>query len=337
MRSVLILLCAALQTGVLGYMVFGRESVVSGGQRIHMATAPIDPRDPFRGDFVRLRYPLNNLNSAPARWVDTEKIPPKGAIIYAVLEQKPSGLFEVSHFTDRRPENGIFMRGRKSTHSRAGGNRAGDVRFGIEQLFVEQGSGIDIENKRGIRGGMQTAMEVEIAIDKKGTAIITDYRWSPLAIQIELTEHFRLQRDNSSAETAVNRKPALIATVKNVSDKSITLNNPGDNCGFTLEPANRDSVLSGAANSCSDTSTVAPLTLASGQSHLIEINLHEPRWHVIQDGQAEAADLRSFTSVNEMMRIVYRGSDSSADNATGVEFWKGDLLSQGFNSRGRVD
>ena len=42
-------------------MVFGREMVVQRGTKIGFATAPLDPRDPFRGDYVRLRYPLNAL------------------------------------------------------------------------------------------------------------------------------------------------------------------------------------------------------------------------------------------------------------------------------------
>jgi len=344
MRSVLILLCIALQLAVLGYMIYGRESVVSGGQRIYMATAPIDPRDPFRGDFVRLRYPVNNINSAPVQWSEPDKVIKKGDVIYALLEKKPSGLYEAVLFTDTRPKSGLFIRGRSSLRPFAtGGNWLSGVRFGIEQLFVEQGSGLAIEEKRGIRGGLQTAMEVEIAVNSKGTAVLTDYRWSDLAIQIELTQNFRTRTAAQSDQTTTDLNHHITLSVQNVSEDTVTLNNPGDNCGFRLEPADRESRYSEASNSCADLKSVAPLTLEPGQMHNIEIDLTDPRWFMNYSAKntVTTGDLRTFES-NEMIRIVYRGAgstlppSSSTDNEN-PKFWSGDLLSQGFNARGRVD
>lgn len=351
MRSALILLCVALQLGVLGHMVYGRESVVADGQRIYMATAPIDPRDPFRGDFVRLRYPANNINSAPGQWSSSDKALEKGDVVYALLEQKPSGLYEAVLFTDTPPESGLYIRGRStSVGSAITGRSQPRIRFGIEQLFVQQGGGIAIEKKRGIRGGLQTAIEVEIAVGKNGTAILTDYRWSDLGIQIELTDNFRLRAadaeqrvQSASGDDLRTDNNQLILSIQNVSENPITLNNPGDNCGFRLEPANRNSSYSEAANSCTDLNLLAPLTLAPEQKHLVEIDLANPRWFVEfnDNDSVTTGDLRTFNST-QMVRIVYRGAqailplNSSADSAH-HEFWRGDLLSQGFNARGRID
>ncbi len=346
MRSALILCCVAVQLGVLGYMVYGRESVVTGGQRIYMATAPIDPRDPFRGDFVRLQYPANNISSAPQQWSDNDNEPERGDVIYALLEEKPGGLHEVVLFTDMQPEDGLFLRGRRGRALRGGGSRA-SVRFGIEQLFVQQGSGIAIEEKRGVRGGMQTAMEVEIAVNKKGTAVLTGYQWSDLGIQIELSDNFRLRVPdaNQNAGQNINQNtdaggPHITLTIQNISEDPVTLNNPGENCGFRLEPANLESRYSEAPNSCTDLDVVEPLTLQPGQTHVIEIDLTDRRWLVRYDdnGKSSIGDMREFDN-NEMMRVVYRGAASSAraTDDEAPELWPGDLLSQGFNSRGRVD
>lgn len=346
MRSALILLCVVVQVAVLGHMVYGRESIVKNGLRIHMATAPIDPRDPFRGDFVRLRYPLNNLNSAPNQWSMPDKVLGKGDVIYAVLEKMPSGLYEAIQFTDTKPKTGIFIRGRKNHRGRSLGRNVIHARFGIEQLFVEQGKGKTIEDKRGIRGGMQTAMEMEIALDSKGTAVITDYRWSQLGIKLELTSNFALANnsvavaDNEQASQNVEKVlPQLRVTVQNVSDETITLNNPGDNCGFALEPANKESAFSAAANGCNVVGAADPLELSPGGVHLIELHLADPRWHVEHtvNGKKRSGDIRSMDRADEMMRIVYRAANSSVNSINGVQLWQGDLMSQGFNSRGRID
>lgn len=351
MRSALILFCIAVQLGVLAYMVYGRESVVAGGQRIYMATAPLDPRDPFRGDFVRLQYPANNINSAPQQWSDADNEVKKGEVVYAQLEEKPSGLHEVVLFTDTQPENGLFIRGRKASgRSFVGRGSQADVRFGIEQLFVQQGSGIDIEEKRGIRGGLQTAMEVEIAVNSKGTAVLTGYRWSDLGIQLDLGESFRLSAVDATANTSQNTTgnadsdtagPHIIVTIQNVSEDPVTLNNPGENCGFRLQPANLVSPFREAPNSCTTLDSVEPLTLLPNETHVIEIDLTDPRWFVEynDNGKLSTGDLREFDN-NEMMRVVYRGAvlPARAAGDSGVpELWPGDLLSQGFNSSGRVD
>lgn len=346
MRSGLVLLCIALQLGVLSYMVYGRESVVASGKRIYMATAPIDPRDPFRGDFVRLQYAANSTGSAPNLWSVPEEQLEKGDIVYALLEERPSGLHEVVLFTDIVPDTGLYIRGRRSSSRSLRGRRSQhEVRFGIEQLFVEQGSGIAIEEKRGVRGGLQTAMEVELAVDGKGTAVLTDFRWSELGIQIELTDSFRLNR---TGEDAGDEGPHIIVSVQNVSDSPLTLNNPGDNCGFRLEPAGVESKFSEAENSCTDLEEAMPLTLASGQTHTIEVNLSDSRWYVNfkNDGGIATGDLRQFEST-ELLRIVYRGvqmvklseksSIESEVSGSKPGYWSGDLISQGFNPRGRID
>ncbi len=102
MRSWIIAACIAGQLAVLAYMVFGREMVIQRGTKISIATAPIDPRDPFRGDFVRLRYPLNALSHAPVRWQPADYQPRKGDKMYAVLEQRPGGLYDVAYFSNIR-------------------------------------------------------------------------------------------------------------------------------------------------------------------------------------------------------------------------------------------
>lgn len=369
MRKILIAACIFAQLTVLGYMVFARENIISNGTKISLSTAPIDPRDPFRGDFVRLRYALNNLQNAPARWQPENYIAEKGDKVYAILALQPSGLHELEYFTNKKPENlsspeKIALRGRFTQHNGNFNNRRHGMKFGIEQLYVEQDSGIDIEQRQGVRGGMQNAMHVALSVSNTGTTVLTDYSWSELAIELEMTDQFALadneaisntEEPASSEEPAPSGEPptSIRVHIQNVSDAPVTLNNPGNNCGFTIEPAMRFNSAFVAVNTgCENSTVVAPMTLQPQQLTTLEIDLSEPRWHVqFNDNSTTnaeaptnpntAGDLRSFTSSTERFRIVYRSSaqsasvSSQAGNTNG--FWSGDLLSQAFNPRGVVD
>jgi uncharacterized membrane-anchored protein len=56
MRKTFIILAVILQLVVLAYMAGEREYILRRGKVIYLRTAPIDPRDLFRGDYVRLNY-----------------------------------------------------------------------------------------------------------------------------------------------------------------------------------------------------------------------------------------------------------------------------------------
>lgn len=357
MRSLIIGLCIAAQASVLAYMVYGRENIIATGQMVTIATAPIDPRDPFRGDYVRLRYPMNNFSSAPKRWTTESYAPRKGDQIYAVLKARNSGLHEVSYFTNKQPESNtpetaLYIRGRVQTNTQFFGRNSVNARYGIEQLYVQQGTGTDIELKRGIRGGMQTVMEADIAIGQDGTAVLTGYQWSSLGIELEVTESFGLVIDEQQTGSVVDSQntdlqtntdttvPPVRVQIQNVSEQSITINNPGDNCGFRIEPALRStSVFEEASNSCTANTESAPYTLAPEQVLSIDINLQDPRWHVALKGNEDSpsGDLRSFSEYSELFRIVYRTSPDNAATDSLAEYWQGDLVSQAFSQQGRVD
>jgi uncharacterized membrane-anchored protein len=380
MRRWVITACVAGQLAVLAYMVYAREAVIHGGTRVVIATAPVDPRDPFRGDYVRLRYGLNSLHYAPTRWQPADYAPAKGDKVYAILEPRPGGLHDVSYFTNLAPESGssdseddthvavegvrdprtLFLQGRiRQVQSWAGTNSV-DVSFGIEQLYVEQGSGLSIEERRGVRGGLQTAMHAHIALGTDGTAILTGHGWSPLAIGIEITPSFPLHAiegqmpaagepdvvmPDTDAPSSEQPPSPLILTVTNTSEEGIILNNPGNDCGFRLESAARaTSHFVEPEGVCAGLSA-EPVRLAPDQSLVMDLDLADPRWHMtlVADDVARTADVRGFTDNIEAFRLVYRSDHfpdrlpSAVDRPESSVFWQGDLVSQSFSSQGQID
>jgi len=337
MRSILLIACIALQLLVLASMVFSRESVIHGGQQVYLRTAPIDPRDPFRGDFVRLRYPMNNTSDVSVRWTDNDKSPGRGTKVYAILSESNEGLYQVEYITDSKPSSGLYIRGRAESKpyqlsADPGQPAAQALKFGVEQFFVEQGFGTVIENKQGVRGGMQVPLEVELAVGSNGTAVTTGYRWSLLGMELSFSD------PQTATDAQLESEPSgrsMVVTLTNVSEQTVLVNNPGNDCGFVLEPAQLHySDYQQAPNECDRTVGQALLTLESGKSYAIEVDLGDPRWYVTGDSGVPV-DLRTLPQ-NELFRIVYRSPVEPANDSSS-SVWTGHLPSQAFNGNGRID
>ena len=52
---------ALAQTGVLASMVVDRTLLLKTGREITLPIVPVDPRDLFRGEYVRLGYDINTV------------------------------------------------------------------------------------------------------------------------------------------------------------------------------------------------------------------------------------------------------------------------------------
>lgn len=119
----------------------------SMGEEILLKTAPVDPRDIFRGDYVRLSYEISMIdlnNVSYDRDFSTDDT------IYAALSKKEKfwTVDSVSHSIPSLAENQVCMRGGVSmTASRQIDNRVG-VEWGIESYFVPEGEGRKIERER---------------------------------------------------------------------------------------------------------------------------------------------------------------------------------------------
>ncbi|MDH4439756.1 MAG: GDYXXLXY domain-containing protein [Rhizobium sp.] len=55
------LLVAFAQTAILGSMIEGRASILRSGTEVLLKTAPVDPRDLLRGDYVVLSYDISTI------------------------------------------------------------------------------------------------------------------------------------------------------------------------------------------------------------------------------------------------------------------------------------
>ena len=101
----LVLLQVALLVGIIAY----RQYWVATGERVLLRTAPVDPRDIFRGDYVSLRYDISTL--------DLDGLGAKGSFkpnerVYVLLEKTQDGVFSAVSVSRGLPSGKRFIQGR---------------------------------------------------------------------------------------------------------------------------------------------------------------------------------------------------------------------------------
>jgi uncharacterized membrane-anchored protein len=327
-----LILAVAAQLLVLAWMAGEREWIVRTGQRVYLRTAPIDPRDLFRGDFVRLRYEINSVRredadaALSARAADRKR----HEVVYTRLRPAGEGLYEAAGTSATRPAEGPFLRGRTEDAWRMGWRGPGHflVKYGIEQLFVEQGSGRAIEERRGTRDALQVPMEVEVAVAPSGTAVIRGYRWSRLGMKLEVLRRPAPRNRNAPAPDSP-LSPKLRITLANASDAPLSVVDAGEHCAFHLVPVEWAPQPYPPASRACGVEQPAPRTiaLAPGSTYSAELDLSEPRWHVLAGGAP--AEIGALPGVAQF-RIEYRGAGDRP-------VWRGRIASQAFNASGVID
>lgn len=160
-------IAAILQTLVLGWMVVDRTRLLTTGQEIVLPIVPVDPRDLFRGQYVRLSY---EVSSVPLKLVEGPH-PQKAQAFYVTLEQQADGTWRPLKLTLEKPkavgDKQLVFKGRPLFHFPTIANSSVFVRYGIERYFVPEGEGPRLEAL-----ARDKKLAALIAVDKSGTAAI---------------------------------------------------------------------------------------------------------------------------------------------------------------------
>lgn len=160
-----------------GFIV-NKEYTLRTGTEVLLKTAPVDPNDLFRGEYVTLNYEISNLNIAELQAEETYF--DYNDRIYLSLELK-EGYGVPKKIYANPPENELYIAGKVkdvvyewgNSEEIGSGEDAGikelRVDYGIESYFVPEGKGMEIEGKQWTE---EQAVTVKIAIDKRGNALI---------------------------------------------------------------------------------------------------------------------------------------------------------------------
>jgi uncharacterized membrane-anchored protein len=160
---------ALAQTGVLAYMVVDRVTLLRSGRTITLPIIPVDPRDLFRGEYVRLGYAISTV---PLRQLEGPR-PDDNAAFYIVLEKHPDGSWRSIRMSRTLPRETSPDRITLKARARHGWpltykeDATITVRYGIESYFVPEGQGPRLETL-----ARDKKMAALIAVDSGGNAAI---------------------------------------------------------------------------------------------------------------------------------------------------------------------
>lgn len=135
------------------------------GKKIVLATQPIDPFDPFRGQYITINYEISRIN-------DVKDFEEKDAI-FVSLKEDEQGIWRYESASKSKPSRGDFIKG-KVTNVYRDGIR---VEYGIEQFFFERHAKLPTTN-----------ITVEVSVASSGRAKIIQLLHNGEPIKIEYEE-----------------------------------------------------------------------------------------------------------------------------------------------------
>lgn len=143
---------------LVGFVVY-KESTLRSGREVILQTLPVDPRDPFRGDFVILRYVISTLDT---RTLASGGPFAAGDPVYVRLQDRQPAADAVDVRRVPAREWDLFIRGSVTGVRDAG--RVLEVLYGIESYFVPEGKGQQLQRSQDIKA--------VVAVDSSGRAIL---------------------------------------------------------------------------------------------------------------------------------------------------------------------
>ena len=131
-------------------MIAVNEYRLARGTHVLLHVEPVDPNDPFRGEYVALSYDISRLPVSP----------PHAGEVYVVLEKRGRAWTGDRAVQARPSGDETFIRGEA---------RNGLIEYGIETYYVEEG-----ESPRYERAIARQELYVDVVLDGDGRARIDE-------------------------------------------------------------------------------------------------------------------------------------------------------------------
>lgn len=147
-------LAVLLQVAVIFLLIIFKYSILVGGVEVYLKIAPVDPRDPLRGDYVTFTYEVSQVPSYVFDYAPVQN----GDLVYIPLVAPRSNQFPAEQYwkidasgqylaSKKLPtvanEDVQYIKARVTGEQMGGGSFDSPVRveYGIEQYFIEEGKG----------------------------------------------------------------------------------------------------------------------------------------------------------------------------------------------------
>jgi uncharacterized membrane-anchored protein len=332
MRTGLMILVVVLQLLVLGYMAGEREWVLHRGEIIYLRTAPLDPVDPFRGNYVKLDYEFSRVPTNRVRGSLSGKMEgrtSRGKLVYAVMKQTAGGVATLDYLSDEKPVDGLFLRGRVDRYW--GNTGTIPVRYGLEAFFAQPDKAKQMEELRR-RGEIQVPLEMEVAVSGKGVSVMKGYRWCDLGVGTKLETVSPTNRQIRSVTlTLMNISSNTLAVVDQPGGRSLSLEND-----WIRSWGAHDWKWVGVGMERPAVTDADVVVLKPGESHVVRVDMTRTEWFVVNAGKTN--NISEMARFGSMFRLIYRSPSPEKCRALRQAslIWQGELPSRAFGG-GRVD
>jgi uncharacterized membrane-anchored protein len=185
-----ITLLAVAQVAALVAMIADKQWTLNTGTPVVLQTVPVDPRSLFMGDYARLAYSISQLRLDGETALGGDKDFKRHDTVWVALKPDPDGAKAISvhHQHSAIPPGMLALKGEVQyfnenewdrTINKSVKKRTLNVRYGIEQYYVPEGTGRQIERPQG-----GEKVSILVAIDARGKAGI-------LAVLLNGRERYR--------------------------------------------------------------------------------------------------------------------------------------------------
>ena len=120
----LILVCCLVLLVLLSFIFYNQFPIWTGKQII-LKTNPVDPFDPFKGQYMQINYEISTIQNSNFSIGDS---------VYILLNKDESGIWRYSNYSKTKPESGDFILGKVGY---VYGNTA-RIEYGVEQYYFER-------------------------------------------------------------------------------------------------------------------------------------------------------------------------------------------------------
>jgi uncharacterized membrane-anchored protein len=155
-RIALFAAAALIQIALLAVMIIDRVQILREGTDVALQTRPVDPRDLFRGDYVRLAYDISEVPSGP---LENQPAGARNPIVFVKLTPDGNGHYQaVSVHSEAVPVKSpeVLIRGRVTYGTSCGPESRAfcaklHINYNLERYFVPEGEGQKLEQARNER------------------------------------------------------------------------------------------------------------------------------------------------------------------------------------------
>lgn len=151
-------------------MIGEREKILKKGKPFRFETAPVDPIDPFRGEYIRLSYTIEEFQREV---FDTSALE-AGQIVYAILREDPEGFAMISELSTEPPESGSDYLKVSIAYMLAPGSERVRLDFPFDRFYMEEITAGVAEAAFNTARGDSTARSYALVYVRDGRGVIAD-------------------------------------------------------------------------------------------------------------------------------------------------------------------